>query len=152
MAKKKTSPDIFTSRQMRGAEWDEPKQKELAKLERLGAIPEITADDPLIKGWSVCQTDWAGRTKRKDDASELSKNTRCILRGDLIKKSYLVDANQCFAPVGRHTSFCALEAVGCLREQHYTSGDVPGAYLQGVQKASEQMVTRPPPLRQAPTA
>eukprot|EP00966_Prymnesium_polylepis_P050166 1161315-Prymnesium_polylepis.1 len=36
-AKAKTSPHIFSERQMRGSRWDTPKQLEIAKMDRLGA-------------------------------------------------------------------------------------------------------------------
>ena len=138
LAKGKSSPDIFTERQMRGAEWDGPKQSEIAKLERLEAKTDVAADDPMIKGIPVCDTMWTGRLKRDDKGEMDKRNARCVLRGDLHKRQYHVTANESHAPVARNTSLSACEAVGRLRRRHYTSGDVPGAYLQGEQRASEQ--------------
>jgi hypothetical protein len=40
-AKAKTSPHIFSERQMRGARWDTPKQLEIAKMDRLGAKIDV---------------------------------------------------------------------------------------------------------------
>eukprot|EP00966_Prymnesium_polylepis_P327772 7383610-Prymnesium_polylepis.2 len=47
-AKAKTSPHIFSERQMRGPRWDTPKQLEVAKMDRLNAKVDIAADDPRI--------------------------------------------------------------------------------------------------------
>ena len=48
LAKAKTNPDDYSERQMRSPEWDEPKQSEIAKIERLGAKTDVAADDPSI--------------------------------------------------------------------------------------------------------
>ena len=69
---------------------------------------------------------------------------RCVLRGDTHKCHYDVSENQSTAPVVRGTSACATDAVAALRCRHSRSGDVPSAYLQGVQRPSEQVVARPP--------
>ena len=39
----------------------------------------------------------------------------------------------------------AVEAIACLRGQEQLQSDFTGAYLQGVQKKSEQVLARPPP-------
>ena len=48
------------------------------------------------------------------------------------------------APVVRNTSSACSDAVGVLHCGHTRSGDVPTAYLQGDQTASEQVLARPP--------
>ena len=143
-AKKKSSPDIFTERQMGGPMWDEPKQVEIGKLERLGAMTPVAADDPVVKGMKVVNTMWAGRCKRKADLTIDKLSARCVLRGDLHSKTYGVDANRSMSPVVRNTSMMSVEAVGCLRSQHMRPFDVTGAYLHGEQTESEQVLARPP--------
>eukprot|EP00966_Prymnesium_polylepis_P331588 7387168-Prymnesium_polylepis.1 len=88
---------------------------------------------------------WVGRDKLNDDNSIKKKNARCVERGDIHSKYYHVTANQSFSPTPRTCSMSTIEAVGCLRGQHCRPYDVPGAYLQGVQKASEQVLLIPPP-------
>lgn len=68
-AKGKNSPDDFAEREMRGQEWDTPKQLEIAKIAELNACTEVNADDPRIKGMKVCETMWTGRRKRNADGS-----------------------------------------------------------------------------------
>ena len=70
---------------------------------------------------------------------------RAVLRGDLHKQHYDVDANQATAPVVRSSSMQAQDCVAVLRQQHCISFDAPSAYLQGIQTASEQVVARAPP-------
>ena len=36
-----------------------------------------------------------------------------------------------------------IEAVASIRKMKYRGGDVPGAYLQGVQRDCEQVLARP---------
>eukprot|EP00966_Prymnesium_polylepis_P131355 3038398-Prymnesium_polylepis.1 len=43
-AKAKTSPHIFSERQMRGPRWDTPKQLEIAKMDRLNAKIDVAAE------------------------------------------------------------------------------------------------------------
>ena len=143
-AKKKSSPDIFTERQMGGPMWDEPKQVEIGKLERLGAMTPVAADDPVVMGMKVVNTMWAGRCKRKADLTIDKLSARCVLRGDLHSKTYGVDANRSMSPVVRNTSMMSVEAVACLRSQHMRPFDVTGAYLHGEQTESEQVLARPP--------
>ena len=143
-AKKKSSSDIFTERQMRGPEWDEPKGIEIGKLERLGAMTPISADDPVVKGMKVVDTMWAGRCKRKPDLTIDKYSARCVLRGDLHSRSYGVDANRSMSPVVRNTSMMSIDAVSVLRRQHMRPYDVTGAYLHGQQTDSEQVLARPP--------
>jgi len=145
LAKAKTAPHIYTERQMRGPEWDTPKQMEMAKFEKLGAKTDVALDDPRIRGMPIIDTMWAGADKFNDQGECIKKNARCVIRGDLQKKFYNVTPNDTFAPVSRNSSFACCEAVGRLRKQSYDSGDVPGAYLQGNQTESEQQVARPPP-------
>ena len=144
LSKTRTAPDTYSERQMRGPEWDEPKSLEHAKIRRLEAKRDICADDPLIKGWQVCEMVWAGRVKRRPDGSVLKYNARCCARGDLDKGKLNISQNECTAPVARNTSMNAFDAVACLRGQHKCDYDVPGAYLQGEQKPHEQRVYRPP--------
>ena len=144
LAKKRTSPDIYTEREMRGPEWDEPKLIEVSTLLRMGAITKICADDPMIKGWRVVDTMFTGRDKRNADREVIQRKGRCVLRGDLHKHHYDVDGNQRMAPVVRNTSACGTDAVSALRKQHCCSFDVPSAYLWGEQTSLEQVVARPP--------
>ena len=143
-AKAKTSPHIFSERQMRGPRWDTPKQLEIAKMDRLGAKIDVAADDPKIAHLKVVETMWTGRAKIKEDGSWLKDNARCVARGDLHSKHYAVTSNQTMSPVVRTPSLNAIDAVSALRRQHMTPFDVPGAYLQGKQYASEQIVCRAP--------
>ncbi len=144
LAKARTSPDIFDERQMRGPEWDEPKQCEVSTLQRMGAFTKVNADDPKIKGWKVVETMFTGRSKRNAEREVTQLKGRCVLRGDLHKNHYKVDGNQCMAPVVRNVSACAIDAVSALRCQHVRSFDVSSAYLYGEQTAHEQVVARPP--------
>ena len=48
------------------------------------------------------------------------------------------------SPVVRTPSLNGIDAIAVLREQHMVPYDVPGAYLQGVQTETEQIVLRPP--------
>ena len=143
-AKAKTSPHIFTERQMRGPRWDTPKSLEIAKMDRLGAKIDVAADDPRIAHLKVVETMWTGREKINDDGSHNKDNARCVARGDLHSKHYHVTANQTMSPVVRTPSLNAVDAVSVLRRQHVAPFDVPGAYLQGKQRPNEQIVCRPP--------
>ena len=143
-AKKNTSPNIFTERQMTGPRWDEPKQVEMSKMDRLGARTPVVADDPLIKGKRVVDTMWAGRCKLHPDGTVEKDTARCVLRGDLHSKFYQVDANKCMSPVVRNSSMMCVDAVGALYHWHMQPYDVTGAYLHGKQLPSEQVVARPP--------
>ena len=70
---------------------------------------------------------------------------RATPRGDLHAKHYHMDSNQTMSPVVRTPSLNGIDAIiAVLREQHMVPYDVPGAYLQGVQTATEQIVLRPP--------
>eukprot|EP00966_Prymnesium_polylepis_P135474 3131545-Prymnesium_polylepis.1 len=79
-SKAKSSPDIFTERQMRGARWDEPKQLEINKIKKMQAKIDICADDPSIKGIPVIDMMWTGRRKRNPDGTVLKDNARCVAR------------------------------------------------------------------------
>ena len=103
-AKTRTAPDIYSWQQMRGREWDEPKTVEVRTLERLGAYTKVAADDDRIKGRRVVETMWTGRVKRNADRSVDKRKGRAVLRGDLHKQHYDVDANQATAPVVRSSS------------------------------------------------
>ena len=136
---------------MKGREWDEPKQVEMSKLERLGAMTPIVADDPIIKsfenrtpGWRPVDTMWAGRIKYNADLTIDKYSARCVLRGDIHSKTYGVDSNRSMSPVVRNSSCMAIDAFGCLKRQHMRPYDVTGAYLWGDQKECEQVVARPP--------
>lgn len=143
-SKTKTSPDDFNERQMRGVEWDTPKQAEIAKIGNLKAKVDIAADDPLIKGMPICDTMWTGRRKREGSGEVKKLNARCVVRGDLQKKFYHLTSNHTFSPTIRNTSLLCIEARACALLMHMCTFDVPGAYLQGVQRKAEQMVLRPP--------
>ena len=145
LSKAKTAPDIFSERQMRGPDWDTPKQMEVAKIERLEAKMDIAADDPKVKGMPVCEMLWTGRCKRNPDGSIDKMNARCCARGDLDKQRLGLTSNDNTSPVARTSSMMCFDAVCCLRAQHKCSYDVPGAYLQGEQLPSEQRLYRPPP-------
>ena len=67
-----------------------------------------------------------------------------VTRGDLHVKFYNVTSNDKTSPVVRNSSLMAIDAVSCIRGQHFCPYDVPGAYLQGEQRASEQTLLRPP--------
>ena len=130
---------------MRGPRWDTPKQLEIAKMDRLGAKIDVAADDPRIAHLKPVETMWTGRVKRNADRSVDKRKGRAVLRGDLHKQHYAVDANQATAPVVRSSSMQAQDCVAALRQQHCISFDAPSAYLQGIQTASEQVVARAPP-------
>ena len=144
LSKAKTSPDIFSERQMRGPEWDTPKELELAKVKRLDAKRDIAADDPSIRGMQICEVLWTGRCKRNADGSVNKFNARICSRGDLDKGKFDLTSNDTTAPVVRTSSNLCFDAVACLRAQHKCDFDVPGAYLQGEQLPSEQRLYRPP--------
>ena len=144
VAKKRSSPDIYSEREMCGPEWDEPKQVEVATLEKMGAFTRAAADDPRVKGLTIVNTMFTGRDKRDADRNVVQKKGRCVLRGDEHKCHYNVTGNQSTAPVVRCTSASCADAVAAIRCRHSRSGDVPAAYLQGVQRDSEQVVARPP--------
>jgi len=146
-AKKSTSnPDILTERQMRGPEWDEPKSMEVDSiLNKLMAAEKVAADNPRIKGMVPVDTMWTGRRKRNANGSIGKYKARCVLRGDIHIKKYDVLRNDTASPVARNTSLMAVEAIACLRGQDQLQSDFTGAYLQGVQKKSEQVLARPPP-------
>ena len=144
LAKAKTSPDIFTERQMCGPEFDEPKCKEINSFYRLGAVEDVLADDPRIKGKPVCDSMWAGRCKRDVNGDMCELKGRCVIRGDLQTSFYNITPNQTMSPVVRNTSLMSVDCVSCLRKQHMQPYDYSNAYLQGTQLESEQMVVRPP--------
>ena len=144
LAKAKSSPDDYNERQMSGPEWDTPKQLEVAKINRLNAKTDIAADDPSIKGMPVNEFTWVGRHKRNPDGSTLKMNARAAARGDLDKGNSTLTANDKTSPVARTSSNLCHDAVGVLRAQHKCDYDVPGAYLQGDQRKSEQRLYRPP--------
>ena len=143
-AKAKTSPHIFSERQMRGPRWDTPKQLEIAKMDRLNAKIDIAADDPRIARLRPVETMWTGREKIDSKGIIVKDNARCVARGDLHSKYYEVSSNQSMSPVVRTPSLNAIDAVSALRRQHMCPFDVPGAYLQGTQLPAEQIVCRPP--------
>ena len=58
---------------------------------------------------------WTGRVKRKADRSVEKRKGRAVLRGDLHKMHYGVDANQATAPVVRTSSMAAIDCVSALR-------------------------------------
>ena len=107
-AKKKSSPEIFSEREMRGREWDAPKQVEMGKLDRLGAMTPIAADDPMLipilNRTPVVDTMWAGRIKYNADLTIDKYSARCVLRGDIHAKCYGIDSNRSMSPVVRNTS------------------------------------------------
>ena len=113
-----------TVRQMRGPEWDEPKQCEVSTLQRMGAFTKTNVDDPKIKGWRVVETMFTGRSKRNAEREVIPLKGRCVLRDDLHKSHCKVDGNQCMPPVARNVSACAIDAVSALRCQHIRSFDV----------------------------
>ena len=143
-AKKRSSPNIFTERQMQGPRWDGPKQDEMGKLDRLGAKTPVLADDPVVKGLTPCDILWAGRCKLNPDGTVEKDTARCVLRGDIHSKKYHVDANQRMSPVVRNSSMMCVDAVSAIRRQHMQPYDVTGAYLNGKQKDCEQVLARPP--------
>ena len=143
-AKVKSSPDIYTEREMSGPQWDEPKQLERDKFRKLDAYREVAADDPSIKHLKPVESMWTGRRKRADTGDTIKLNARLVARGDLHAKHYQVSSNQTMSPVVRTPSLNGIDAVAVLREQHMVPYDVPGAYLQGDQFATEQILLRPP--------
>ena len=121
-----------------------------AHLAQRSAIPRSKTEfyTPFcgtVKGMKVVETMWTGREKINDDGSHKSDHARCVARGDLHAKYYHVTSNQTMSPVVRTPSLNAIDAVSVLRRQHTAPFDVPGAYLQGKQLASEQIVCRSPP-------
>ena len=142
--KQKSSPNIFTERQMMGPEWDEPKAAEIAKLERMKAFTKIPADDPSIKGVPITPSMWTGRAKIGEDGEVSSLSGRCVLRGDLYKVLHSVTANEATSPVVAVQGLGAVDAVGVLREQKCINCDVSGAYLQG-NPLKKVVIVRPPP-------
>ena len=82
LSKGKSNPDDYSERQMRGPEWDEPKQSEIAKIERLNAKTDIAADDPSIQHLQVCDFMWVGKDKRDASGNVKKKNARAVGRGD----------------------------------------------------------------------
>ena len=110
-AKGKTSPDLFSERQMCGSDWDEPKQIEVSKLERLGAMTPIARDDPFCKDMTAVESMWSGRRKRNADGSVKCLGARCCLRGDIQRRTLKMDANQCMSPVVRNSSMMCVDAV-----------------------------------------
>jgi hypothetical protein len=143
-AKVKSSPDIYTEREMSGPQWDEHKQLERDKFRKLDAYREVAADDPSIKHLKPVESMWTGRRKRADTGDTIKLNARLVARGDLHAKHYQVSSNQTMSPVVRTPSLNGIDAVAVLREQHMVPYDVPGAYLQGDQFATEQILLRPP--------
>ena len=144
LSKARSSPDIYSERQMKGPEWDTPKQLEIAKIERLNAKTDVAADDPSIADMQVCEFLWTGRCKRNPDGSVSKYNARCCARGDLDRARLNLSSNDTTAPVARTSSNMSFDAVACLRGQHRCAYDVPGAYLQGEQLPHEQRLFRPP--------
>ena len=142
LAKKRSAPDIYSEQQMKGAEWDEPKQIEINKL--MERVEKVSADDPKVKHLTPVDTMWTGKDKRGADRSLDEKKGRCVLRGDRHKTFYRVSGEQATAPVVRCTSASCSDAVSALRRRHTRSGDVPQAYLQGDQTKEEQVLARPP--------
>mgnify|MGYP003941231743 CR=1 FL=1 len=142
LAKKRTSPDIYAEKEMKGAEWDEPKQIEINKLEKM--FEKVTADDPRVSHLKPVDTMWTGRDKRAADRTICEKKGRCVLRGDKHQQFYNISENAATSPVVRITSASCGDAVAALRRRHTRSGDVPTAYLQGNQTESEQVLARPP--------
>jgi len=114
-------------------------------LNKLMAAEKVAADDPRIKGMVPVDTMWTGRRKRKADGSIDKYKARCVLPGDIHIKKYDVSRNDTASPVARNTSLMAVEAIACLHGQDQLQSDFTGAYLQGVQKESEQVLARPPP-------
>ena len=142
LSNQRTSPDIYSERQMKGPEWDEPKQIEINKLKHM--FTTVAADDLKVGHLKPVDTMWTGRDKRDADRKLAEKKGRCVLRGDLHKSHHKVSENQVTAPVVRNTSAACSDAVGVLRCRHTRSGDVPTAYLQGDQTSSEQVLARSP--------
>eukprot|EP00966_Prymnesium_polylepis_P191092 4428653-Prymnesium_polylepis.1 len=114
-------------------------------MDRLNAKIDVAADDPRIKGMKPVETMWTGRAKIDGEGNPVKDNARCVARGDLHSKHYHVTSNQTMSPVVRTPSLNSIDAVSVLRRQHMAPFDVPGAYLQGKQRASEQIVCRAPP-------
>jgi len=113
-------------------------------MDRINAKVDVAADDPRIADMKVVETMWTGREKIDDDGQVVKDNARCVARGDLHSKHYKVTANQTMSPVVRTPSLNSIDAVSVLRRQHVAPFDVPGAYLQGKQRAPEQIVCRAP--------
>ena len=105
---------------------------------------EVAADDPGVKHLKPVESMWTGRRKRADTGDTIKLNARLVARGDLHAKHYQVSSNQTMSPVVRTPSLNGIDAVAVLREQHMVPYDVPGAYLQGEQTATEQILLRPP--------
>ena len=142
VAKKRTSPDIYSEKEMAGKEWDEPKQIEVNKLMEM--VEKVAADDPSVGHLKPVDTMFTGRDKRDANRRVVEKKGRCVLRGDIHKQFYRVSDEQAASPVVRNTSASCSDAVSALRCRHVRSGDVPTAYLQGDQNEDEQVLARPP--------
>ena len=144
LAKSKSSPDIYSERQMRGPEWDESKSIEVKALEDMGAFEWVLENDPRIVGMTPVDTLWTGRDKRNADLSLCKRKSRCCLRGDIHNRTYSLSKNQRFAPTTRDQTCLTSECVRCIRGQDKISADVSSAYLQGDQRKCEQVVAKPP--------
>eukprot|EP00964_Phaeocystis_antarctica_P026898 scaffold15144_cov40-Phaeocystis_antarctica.AAC.1 len=83
LSNQRTSPDIYSERQMKGPEWDEPKQTEINKLKHM--FTTAAADDLRVGHLKPVDTMWSGRDKRDADRKLAEKKGRCVLRGDLHK-------------------------------------------------------------------
>jgi len=143
-AKSKSSPDIYSEREMKGPEWDEPKGTEMNKLQKLEAFEWVAKDDPRVQYLKCIDCCWAGRAKRDADGKILCLSARCCLRGDLQARICNITDNEAHSPVVLNQSLACCEAVSALRGQKCVSCDVVGAYLQGEQKEHERILMRPP--------
>ena len=92
LSKKRTSPDIYSEKQMKGHEWDDPKQTKINKLKHM--FTRVSADDQRVNHLKPVDTMWTGRDKRDADRCLIEKKGRCVLRGDRHKDTYNVNVNE----------------------------------------------------------
>lgn len=108
VAKAKSSPDVYTERQMSGPEWDEPKQLEVAKFDKLEAKSDILADDPSIKGMHICDST-CGPVKINVTTKATSSSAMLAACNAATKPSAsIIPRPTTTSPQSRATNLCAL--------------------------------------------
>ena len=121
-AKVKSSPDIYTEREMSGPQWDAPKQLDCDKFQKLDAYREVAADDPGIKHLKPVESMWTGRRKRADTDDTIKLNARLVARGDLHAKHYQVSSKptrRCRPSCARPRSTASTRSPSCASSTWY---------------------------------